>query len=103
MRKFTLPVFAAACFAAIATPAAAAEVTVRVDVADLDLTNPADIAVVKGRIAEATDKACRNKVGSPLFNAAAFEDCSKASTQLAFEQLEKRQALASAELKAKRT
>lgn len=50
---------ASAALIAVASPAAAGDVvTMRVTVSDLDLTDEADMAVLKTRIADAASEAC---------------------------------------------
>lgn len=57
-----------ACLVAFApTAAQAGEVTVRVSHADLDLTSPADVAVLEDRLEAALERACRiSLAGSAL-------------------------------------
>ena len=94
MKKFTLPFFAAVCLTAVATPALADEVTVRVDYADLDLSNPHDVSSLKRRIVARTEAACRKGAGSALFSAKSFTDCRNDGVSKAFRQLEQRRTLA---------
>lgn len=97
MNKFTLPLFAAVCLTAVATPALANEVTVRVNYSDLDLSNPVDVSLLKKRIIEQTESACRQGAGSELFSANSFTDCRNDGVTKAFQQLEQRRTLAAAE------
>lgn len=50
--------FAAACVFAVPATAADDGITVRVDYADLDLTNSADVVELQGRLETALESAC---------------------------------------------
>ena len=58
MRQFVCRALLAACLAGLASPALADRVTVRVNYADLDLTDPEDVDVLHDRLAAALRQAC---------------------------------------------
>jgi UrcA family protein len=90
MRKSVVTVLAAPAVlwaAAIATPAAAEEATVLVNYGDLDLTDPAGVAVLETRIAAAVKEVCNKTEPRLLRGLAAWEECKAKSLADAMEQV----------------
>ncbi len=86
MRKSIVTVLAALS-ASFAIPASAKEVSVAVTFHDLDLTKPADLATLEGRIAVAVEEVC-DKVEPRYFQSEmAWKECKARSLADAMEQL----------------
>lgn len=75
MRKFILPLLAAAGIAGAAAPALAGEVTIRVRMEGLDLADPASVDTAKDRIDSAVSRACRMPAMFRFYGKQAVEDC----------------------------
>jgi len=103
MRKLFIPVLAAASLAGVSAPAAAAEVTFAISYADLDLSNPADVAVMKDRIDAAVARACGRASIASLYGSQAVMDCKADGKTKALELLDARRALAVAATQAERS
>lgn len=92
MRKFILPLLAAATVAAsvagAATPAVAGEVTVRVRMAGLDLSDPAAVDTARDRIDSAVSRACRMPSMFRFYGKQAVEDCVTDAKAKALNELE---------------
>lgn len=88
MRKFILPLLAAATVAGAATPALAGEVTVRVRMAGLDLSDPAAVDTAKDRIDTAVSRACRMPAMFRFYGKQAVEDCVTDAKAKALNELE---------------
>ena len=91
MRKSVFTVLAAPAVlwvAAIAAPAAAEEPTVIVPFGDLDLTDPADVAVLETRITAAVKEVCDKAEPRLLNGEAAWKECKARSLADAMEQVE---------------
>lgn len=86
MRKSIVTVLAALA-AAIAAPASASEASVIVSVGDLDLNDPAGMAVLDQRIAAAVEEVCAKTEPRLLRGRAAWEECKAKSLADAMEQL----------------
>jgi UrcA family protein len=90
MRKSIVTVLAAATLLggiSIAAPATAQDATVHVSYADLDLTQPADLSTLKGRIEDAVKKVCNRVEPRIMSGQVAWEQCKAASLADAMEQL----------------
>ena len=89
MRQFFKTAFAAATLAAtilVAAPAAAAEVTIHIDLSDLDIANPADVEAIQDRIALTVNRACRASSRN-LFDSGAVSACKADGTAKAMQEL----------------
>ncbi|MXO59777.1 UrcA family protein [Altererythrobacter salegens] len=83
-----LVTFLAAGMAMTAAPAAASEKSTVVSYADLDLTDPADIATLEQRISAAAKKVCTRSWDSSLSLSSSVETCRAASYKSAMEKVE---------------
>ncbi len=89
MRKSIVTVLAAAAFAGLATPAAAAEDTISVVVpyADLDIAARAGVDALTQRLDAAAEKVCHGPDLRNLKAMVAFEECKAEALAGAMEQL----------------
>ena len=90
MRKSVLTVLAAPAVlwaASIAAPAAAEEASVNVTYHDLNLADPASVAVLETRIAAAVKEVCDRTEPRLLRGRAAWEECKALSLADAMEQV----------------
>ena len=94
MRKLLIPVFAAATLAGLSAPATAGEVTIRINLADLDLAKPADVDAVKERINTQVAKACNRSAISLPYDSNAVQECIADGTAKALKQLDAKRSLA---------
>lgn len=100
MRQFLNTTFAAAVLTAtvaVAAPAAATELTIRIDLSNLDIANPADVEAIHNRIALTVTRACRAN-GRPMLDSGAVSACKADGTAKALQQLNRmRDSFASAD------
>ncbi|HTN13325.1 MAG TPA: UrcA family protein [Sphingomonadaceae bacterium] len=75
MRKLAASFIAAVSIAGAATPALAGEVTIRVRMDGLDLSDPASVDTAKDRIDSAVSRACRMPAMFRFYGKQAVEDC----------------------------
>ena len=85
MRKILLFVLAAATFAG-ASPAIAAEVTIRISLEGLDVADPADELAILDRIDSAVSSRCKS--GMLIFAREAVAECKADGTAKALAELE---------------
>lgn len=90
MRKSVI-VIAAAFSSILASPAAAEQASVGVSYADLDLSAPAGITVLKHRIAAAAEKVCHKPHLRDLKAMVAWQECTIAARADAVERLSARE------------
>lgn len=94
MRK-TACLVLAATLAGAASPAIANEVTIKIDLGELDIANPSDDAAIRDRIAAQVNKAC-NRFRPVLSSSGAIEDCKADGIGKALDEVEARRALIAA-------
>lgn len=87
MTKFAMTAALAASLAALAAPAVAEDVLVRVDYSDLDLATPAGTEVLGKRIEANAETACERPDVRDLKGMVAFEKCKDQVVAGAVEQM----------------
>lgn len=91
MRPYLYAVLAAATLAAAPAHANASEVTIRIDLSDLDIADPSDVEAIRDRIDSSVTRACR--LGARMSTGSgAVAQCKADGTAKAFEELSLRRA-----------